>query len=48
MKKANQVLMLITQCKRRKRRQKLHENQNNVGNPQNKPEFKDFNGNEVK
>jgi len=31
-----------------KRRQKLHENQNNVGNSQNKPEFKDLNGNEVK
>ena len=31
-----------------KRRQKLHENQNNVGDSQNKPEFKDFNGNSIK
>ena len=27
-----------------KRRQKLHENQNNVGDPKNKPEYKNFNG----
>ena len=31
-----------------KRRQTLHENQNNVGDPRNKPEFKAFNGNEIK
>ncbi|WP_346889369.1 clostri-philic family protein [Clostridium sp. UBA1056] len=30
------------------RRQRLHKNQNNVGDPQNKPEFKDFNGNSIK
>ncbi len=30
-----------------KRRQKLHENQNNVGNPKNKPEFENFNGKPV-
>lgn len=27
-----------------KRRQKLHANQNNVGDPKNKPEYKNFNG----
>lgn len=29
------------------RRQKLHEEQNNRGNPKNKPQYKDFNGNPV-
>lgn len=30
-----------------KRRQKLHEDQNNIGNPQNKNEYKDFDGNSI-
>lgn len=31
-----------------KRRQKLHDAQNNVGNSQNKSEYKNFDGNEIK
>lgn len=31
-----------------KRRVKLHENQNNVGNKQNKPEYKSFDGEDLK
>lgn len=30
-----------------KRRQKLHDEQNNRGEPQRKPQYKDFNGNPV-
>lgn len=30
------------------RRQRLHEHQDNKGNPQNKPQYKDFEGNPVK
>lgn len=30
------------------RRQKLHENQNNVGNDKNVTEYTDFNGNSIK
>lgn len=30
------------------RRQKLHENQNNIGNDENKPEYTDFNGNPIR
>lgn len=29
------------------RRQRLHKNQNNVGNPKNKPQYKNFEGNEI-
>lgn len=31
-----------------KRRQKLHDDQNNVGNPKEPSFFKDFNGEEIK
>lgn len=31
-----------------KRRQKLYDNQNNVGNPKEPSLFKDFNGEEIK
>lgn len=30
-----------------KRRQKLHDNQNNVGNPKNKSQYENFNGSPV-
>lgn len=30
------------------RRQKLHKNQNNVGNPQNDSKFENFNGEPIK
>lgn len=30
------------------RRQKLHENQDNVGNSKNKPEYKNFDGENIK
>lgn len=30
------------------RRQKLHKDQNNVGNDQNKPEYTDYDGNPIK
>lgn len=30
------------------RRQRLHGNQNNVGNSENKPEYKNFNGDPIK
>jgi hypothetical protein len=30
------------------RRQKLHENQDNVGNSKNKPEYKNFEGENIK
>lgn len=29
------------------RRQRLHKNQNNVGNPKNKPQYKNFEGHEI-
>ncbi len=31
-----------------KRRQKLHDEQNNRGEPQKKPQYRDFDGNPVK
>lgn len=30
------------------RRQRLHENQNNVGNPKNKPKFENYDGDHIK
>ena len=30
------------------RRQRLHKNQNNIGNDENKPEYTDYNGNPIK
>lgn len=30
------------------RRQKLHSNQNNIGNPKNEPEYEDFDGKPIK
>lgn len=30
------------------RRQRLHKNQDNVGNPQNESQYKNFNGNPIK
>jgi hypothetical protein len=30
------------------RRQKLHDNQNDVGNPKNKSQYKNFDGEEIK
>lgn len=36
------------QQRRGLRREKLHESQNDKGNPANKSQYKDFNGNPVK
>lgn len=30
-----------------KRRQKLHSNQDNIGNPKNKPQYENFNGDPI-
>lgn len=37
----------INPLQKGERRQRLHKDQDNIGNDKNKPEYKDFNGNSI-